>query len=548
MDIPFTAKDLYHRTKHLTISDLADRELRVCAYARVSTASKAQADSYATQVNCYMQKIEDNPLWEFAGIYADEALTGTKVKGRYEFQTMIQECEEGNIDLILTKSVTRFARNTVESIQTIRRLKALGIGIYFEKENINMLTEKSKLLITILSSIAQGESEDFSGNNRWAIIKRFQDGTYVISEPAYGYVNDENGNLVISPKEAKVVRMIFDYYLNGLGAYQIARKINEMRIPTKKSAKKWQEEVIIDILSNPVYEGDVLLQKTFTEKTFPFTKKSNKGEMEKYLIKDDHPPIITREEAQSVRDIMKYRRGIVKAGGSKCNNRYLFSSRIVCMECGSYLRRQKVYIGKPYEKIIWTCPRHIKDKTLCTMKAIREDEIQEAFLAMWNKLYTNQGTVLEPLLEGLKKIPIGSKEMEESEQLNKEIQNLTEQCRILNQVMKKGYIDTALFVENQNMLTRRITECRRKKAQLLSKQKKGKQIIKTEQIIRLIKGEEGLLREFKDKLFDQTVKEIKISKDHDITFCLHNGLELMEENLEKCRGGEFHAVAYTNRI
>lgn len=523
-------------------------KLRVCAYARVSTGSKAQANSYAAQINYYTKKIEENPLWEFIGIYADEAQTGTKVKSRDEFQAMIQECENGNVDLIITKSVTRFARNTVESIQTIRKLKALGIGIYFEKENINTLTEKSELMITILSSIAQGESEDISTNNKWAIVKRFQDGTFIVSEPAYGYGKDEDGNLIINSEEEKVVRMIFKYYLNGFGTYLIAERLNELGIPTKKNAKEWQDSVIKEILKNPVYEGDLLMQKTFTENTFPFTRKTNRGEMEQYLIEDNHPPIITREEAQAVRDIIKYRAGINKAGGDKCNNRYLFSSRIVCRECGSHLRRQKIYIGKTYEKIVWTCPKHVKHKEFCKMKAIREDEIQKAFVAMWNKLYTNQGTVLEPLLEGLKKIPTGLEEINEIEQLNQEIQNLTEQCRILNQVMKKGYMDTALFIENQNILIYKLTECRKKKARLLTRQRRRNEIIKTEQLIGLLKSEERLLKEFKDELFDMTVKEIQISESHDITFCLHNDLKLTEKNFEEGQGGESHAMAYADGI
>ncbi len=204
-------------------------KLRVCGYARVSTGSRTQTESYATQVAYFTEKIGNNPLWEFAGMYADEAVTGTKVKGRNEFQAMIRACEDGDIDLILTKSVTRFARNTVECIQTIRKLKDLGVGILFEKENINTLTEKSELLLTILSSIAQGESEDFSGNNRRSIEKRFRDGTFITGTPAYGYRNDENGNLVIVEKDAETVRWIFESYLNGLGTYVIAKELNKKK-------------------------------------------------------------------------------------------------------------------------------------------------------------------------------------------------------------------------------------------------------------------------------------------------------------------------------
>lgn len=247
------------------------QRLKVCAYARVSTGSRAQAESYATQVEYYTEKIENNPLWEFAGVYADEGITGTKVKGRDDFKAMVAACEEGDIDLILTKSITRFARNTVECIQTIRKLKAIGVGIYFEKEGINTLTEASELMLTILASVAQGESEDFSGNNRWAIINRFENGTFIVGTPAYGYRKDEDGNLIIEETEAEVVRWIFEAYLNGMGAYVIAKMLNDHKIPTIRGSEKWQDSVVKNILMNPVYEGDALHQRTYTEKQLVYS-------------------------------------------------------------------------------------------------------------------------------------------------------------------------------------------------------------------------------------------------------------------------------------
>ena len=518
------------------------QKLKVCAYARVSTGTKAQAESYATQVEYYTEKIESNPLWEFAGVYADEGITGTKVKGRDDFKTMIAACEEGDIDLILTKSITRFARNTVECIQTIRKLKAAGVGIYFEKENINTLTEASELMLTILASVAQGESEDFSGNNRWAIISRFEKGTYIVGTPAYGYRKDEEGNLIIEESEAEVVRWIFESYLNGMGTYVIAKMLNDRRIPTIREGERWQDGVVKNILLNPVYEGDALRQRTYTEKQFPFTRKENKGQMNMYLTKDAHPPIITHEEAEAVQSIMEYRSRTLNMNGEKSQNRYLFSGRIICGECGSHFRRQKIYIGKPYEKIIWTCHRHVEDKEFCHMKAIREDVLQQAFTDMWNKLYTNQGTVLEPLLKALTELAERKPDSAEIEQLDNEIHSLSEQSRILNQVMKKGYMDSALFMEKNNQLAHRLTECRRKKTLLARKQKRTKEIVRTEQLIRLVK-EEGYQTTFNEELFDLTVREIKIFLDHEISFVLKNGLVLTERER-----GSGDAVAYTNRV
>ncbi len=532
-------------------------KLRVCGYARVSTGSKAQAESYATQITYFTEKIGNNPLWEFAGMYADEAATGTKVKGREEFQAMIEACENGEIDLILTKSVTRFARNTVECIQTIRKLKALGVGILFEKENINTLTEKSELMLSILSSIAQGESEDISGNNRWAVEKRFQEGTFVIGTPAYGYKNDENGELVIVEEEAETVQWIFDAYLNGLGTYLIAKELNKKGIPTIRSGEKWCDKTVREILINPVYEGSRLQQRTYTESQFPFVRKVNTGQRNQYLIEDDHEPVITHEEAEAVRKIMEYRSRSLKMGGDKYKNRYLFSGRLICEECGGHFRRQKLCIGQPNEKVIWSCHRHISDKNACSMKAVREDAIQQAFMVMWNKLYTNQGIILEPLLSGLTELSTGIADTEEIEQLDNEIQNLSEQSRILNQVMKKGYMDSALFMESNNQLIHQLTECRRKKTLLAGKRRRIREIVQTQQLIGLLAGQEEPLEEFDENLFDLIVKEIRISKEHDITFWLHNGLELTEKEQDsvlypssniKEKGGDADAVAHANRI
>lgn len=228
--------------------------------------------------------------------------------------------------------------------------------------------------------------------------------------------------------------------------------------------------------------------------------------------------------------------------GERSQNRYIFSSRIICGDCGNHFRRQKIYIGKPYEKIIWTCHKHVEDKEFCHMKAIREDVLQQAFVAMWNKLYTNQGTVVEPLLKALTDLAASKPDSEEIEQLNNEIHSLSEQSRILNQVMKKGYMDSALFMEKNNLLAHRLTECRRKKTLLARKHKRTKEIVRTEQLIGLI-NKVGYQTTFNEELFDMTVKEIKISLDHEISFVLKNGLVLTEQE----RGSE-DAVAHTNRV
>ena len=328
---------------------------RVCAYCRVSTDSTKQHTSYVAQVEYYEKYIENREDWEFAGIFADEAKSGTKLKSRDEFLRMMRECENGNIDIIITKSVTRFARNTVDSIEAIRKLKSLGVTVYFEKENINTLSEQSEQMLTILSSLAQGESESISTNIRWGIQKKFRDGSFNHTCVAYGYKKDKDGELSIKEDEAEIVGRIYKEFLNGKGAYVIARDLTNDHVPSVRAAEKWNENVVKEILKNPIYEGDLILQKTYTTEALPFTRKKNRGEKPQFFIKDNHEPIITREQGQMVREIYEYRRKQMRTDDSgKYQNRYEFSGKIICTECGGTFKRQKIYIGKPYEKIQWS--------------------------------------------------------------------------------------------------------------------------------------------------------------------------------------------------
>ena len=364
----------------------------------------------------------------------------------------------------------------------------------------------------------------------------------IISTPAYGYGKDEDGNLVIIESEAETVRWIYESYLNGMGVYVIAKALNQKGIPTIRGAEKWQDGVIQDILKNPIYEGDMLQQRTYTETRFPFVRRVNNGQRNQYLIKDSHPPIVTHEEAEAVQNLMAYRVDVLHMNKSDYTKRYLFSGRIICGECGRTFRRQKIYIGKPYEKIIWTCSGHVEDKESCCMKAIREDVLHRAFTDMWNKLYTNQGTILEPLLKELTELVAARQDSEEIRQLDKEIKDISEQSQILNQVMRKGYMDSALFMESSSKLGWQLTECRRKKTLLTRKLRRTKEIVRTEQLIQLIAEQDGLREEFDEQLFKMTAEKIVVSKEHDITFCLHNGLKLTE------RGGGQDAVAHANRL
>lgn len=511
---------------------------RVCAYCRVSTDSTKQHTSYVAQMEYYEQYISKRDDWNFAGIFADEAKSGTKIKSRDEFQRMMRECENGNIDIIVTKSITRFARNTVDSIEAIRKLKALGVTVYFEKENLNTLSEQSEQMLTILSSLAQGESESISTNNRWAIQKRFRDGSYKMCSVAYGYTKNEDRELIINKEEAIIVRRIFKEYLNGIGAYVIARNLTYDNIPTPRLAEAWSDGAIMEMLRNPIYEGDLMLQKTYTTEVLPFTKKRNRGEKPQFFIKDNHEAIITREEAEQVREILEYRRQQIGFDQSdKYQNRYELSGKIICSECGSTFRRQKIYIGKPYEKAQWSCNLHIKDSKACTMKPVRDDVIKEAYLILWNKLISNYGYILIPMLDSLKNLRTNKHQEEEIEVLNHKIIELTEQSHILSRVVQKGYMDSALFIQKQNALNIELEETKKQRNGLLDDNGFEKEIEGTQRLLEIIRYNPEFMDAYDENLFIHTVEQVIIGQQGDITFRLINSLELTEYIRNRSSGG-----------
>lgn len=505
------------------------REKRVCAYCRVSTDSEDQKNSFEAQVDYYRHMIGERSGWILAGIYADEARSGTKVKCRDEFQRMIRDCERGKIDYVITKSLTRFARNTVDSLKTIRKLKEMGIGIYFEKERIDTLAEKSELLITILSSVAQGESESTSTNIKWSVLRRFQNGTFVIPDPAYGYQNDEEGNLIIEPEEAMTVRRIFEDYLGGKGAYVIAQELEEEKVPTIRGATHWGESTVRGILNNPIYEGDVLQQKTYTTEGVPFIRKSNKGELPQYLIRDNHQPIISREEAEMVRKICAYRKEKRCADDpSVYQKRYAFSSKIICGECGGTFRRQKLCIGKPNEKVQWSCHNHILNRDFCRQKAIQEETLKGLFVQMWNRLAGNYEKILVPVLAGLKAIPKDPRQEEEILELNNRIDELKQQSYMLRKILVDGDIGSAVFIEKRNLMDSELNEVRRRLQRLERETVFGDEIAQTEYLITVFRNRPSIMESYDEESFLLLVDHVTVYPEKKVQFCLKNGLELEE--------------------
>ncbi len=271
------------------------QKLRVAAYCRVSTGSDEQLVSLKTQINHYESYIKANPDWEFAGLYYDEGITGTKKEKRAELLRMIADCENKKIDFIVTKSISRFARNTTDCLELVRKLIDLGIFIYFEKENINTGSMENELMLSILSGLAESESVSIAENNKWSVKRRFQNGTFKISCPPYGY-DVVDGKLVVNEAEADIVRFIFAEILSGKGSGKIADELNSRMVPARKGGH-WSETTIRGMVVNERYTGDAIFQKTYTDEHF--NRHTNKSESEKYLFKDHHRAIISHEDFES---------------------------------------------------------------------------------------------------------------------------------------------------------------------------------------------------------------------------------------------------------
>lgn len=313
---------------------------RVAAYCRVSTDSEEQLNSYAAQKAYYTQKIEESPDWEMAGVFADEGITGTSLKKRKEFNKMIAACKRGRIDMIITKSLSRFARNTVDYLETVRMLKANGIGVIFEKENINTLTESSEFLITLFSGFAQAESESLSKNVIWGKKKSMAKGNVPFQyKKLLGYRRGEDDKPEIVPEEAETVRRIYRLYLDGLSLGQIQETLNADHVPTAKGVRAWSHQVIQNILTNEKYIGDALLQKTYVTDCISKRVKKNQGERPMYYVENHHPAIIPRAQFNRVREEMTRRaskRKVMQKTGKteqgKYSAKYALSELLVCGE------------------------------------------------------------------------------------------------------------------------------------------------------------------------------------------------------------------------
>lgn len=377
------------------------QKIRVAAYCRVSTDSEEQETSYEAQVSHYTKYIKSKPEWQMVEVYADDGISGTNTAKRDEFNRMIADCEAGKIDLILTKSISRFSRNTLDCLKYTRKLKALNIAVFFEKENINTMDSKGEVLLTIIASLAQQESESLSANVRMGIQYRNQQGKVQINHNWFlGYTKDAEGNLVIDPEQAEIVRRIYREYPEGASFLQIKRSLEADGIPNGAEHLKWHESNIHQILTNEKYIGDALLQKTYTVSILDKKRAANNGEMPKYYVEGSHEAIIDRDVFMKVKAEIARRANLNPDGKRRVySSKYALSGMVFCGHCGDIYRRVK-WNNRGCKSTVWRCvSRVLKGKMDfdCPARTVKEEVLQGAIVTAVNDAYAKRNAVISLL-------------------------------------------------------------------------------------------------------------------------------------------------------
>lgn len=505
------------------VSSTEQTKLRVAAYARVSTGSEDQLVSLETQIKHYESYIKTNPAWDFAGLYYDEGITGTKKEKRPELLRMIADCEHRKIDLIVTKSISRFARNTMDCLGLVRKLTKLGIFVYFESENINTGSMESELMLSILSGLAEGESASIAENNKWSIQKRFQNGTYKIGCSPYGY-NAVNGELVINEQQAEIVRLIFSEALSGKGTHKIAKELNAKGLKGKNGGR-WTSSTIRGMIGNEKYIGDAIFQKTYSDSQF--NRHKNDGEKEQYLIREHHEAIISHDDFEAAQMVTEQRgkeKGLEKYN-KKYLNRYPFSGKIICSQCGGTFKRRTHSSGSKY--IAWCCSTHIESIEKCSMKYVLDSDFEYAFVTMMNKLIFSHQTVLKPLLIGLRGVNTNDSLMS-IQDIDKKLAENAEQQAVLVNLMTKDYLDRVVYKKSSNSLLQEAERLQRQKESINRLLQSGNQHLGEVSALLQYATKATMLKRFDEDVFNSFVKRIIVYSRTEIGFELKCGITLKE--------------------
>lgn len=493
-------------------------KLRVAAYCRVSTDSDEQASSYETQVEHYTEYIKKNPEWEFAGIYADDGISGTNTKKREEFNRMIEACKAGEIDMIITKSISRFARNTLDCLKYIRMLKDKNIPVFFEKESINTMDAKGEVLLTIMASLAQQESQSLSQNVKMGLQFRYQNGQVQVNHNHFlGYTKDREGNLVIDPEQAEVVKRIYREYLEGSSMDKIAKGLEKDGILTGAGKKKWWTSTINKILRNEKYIGDALLQKTYTTDFLNKTRVKNNGIVPQYYVEGNHEAIIPKDIFLRVQEEL-VRRRVVKtsANGKKrsysCN--HCFAQIIICGECGEMFRRIH-WNNRGCKSIVWRCLSRLEATGQeCHARTVNEKVLENVVVQAINKLLGDKSTYQTQLQQNIAKV-IRDAQKNTADGIDEQLLEL-----------QKELLKKANNKESYDEIAQQIFKLREQRQQCtVDTATRDAQIARITELQDFIKQQRTDLAEFDETLVKRWLKQIIVWEDH-FTVELKSGLKI----------------------
>lgn len=515
----------------------AEKCLKVAAYCRVSTDEEEQKNSYQAQIEYYTDKINKNPEWQMAGIFADEGITGTQAKKRPEFLKMIRLCRQGKIDVILTKSLSRFARNTVDSLNYIRELRTLGIAVISEKENINTLTAESEMLITIMSCFAQAESESISKNVAWGIRQSFKNGNVPMQyKKLLGYKKGADGNAEIVSDEAEIVKEIYRCYLDGASLNQIADMLNNRGLTTKGSNSPYRKEVIQRILTNEKYTGDALLQKTYITDCITKKSRKNNGELPMYLVKNHHEPIISRTDFNRVQEEMARRSAkrsiaekLTKTEQGKYSAKYALSELLICGECGSHYRRV-TWTAKGFKEIKWRCINRIQygKKNCHSSPTIDEQALHKAIISAINEFCEVKDEVAKALRESITEVldPNLNGSIQAAQQRIDELaHNIDELIKLATvpETAATAMADIEKFSEEMKTLREFIET---EKAKQIAVQRGSAEL---DAILKRLEKEDFTMTEYNDVAVRQLIEKVTVESKNVIKVAFKGGLEIRKE-------------------
>ena len=488
-------------------------KLRVAAYVRVSSRSEEQEESFAAQLRYYTQKIAQEPDWILVDIYADEGVSGLSTGKREEFNRLMADCRKGKIDSILVKSISRFARNTVDFLSSVRELKRLGVNVIFEKENINTAEAANEFLLTFFCNGAQEESMSISGNQRWAMRKRMERGELLTSSIPYGYRLEEK-MLVPIPEEAAVVCEVFKKYLSGWGEAEIAADLRRRAVPTGDNTDQWRTTTVRCILKNEKYVGDARQQKTFTKDVRNKKRKINTGERDQYYVENSHTPILPREVYEKAMCLRKERTSTSEPYQTP------FRKMIFCAECGSLCkcRRQN-------DVAYWGCAAHEHDVEACKGKRVTEESIKQAFVRMWNTLSRHRKDIVAPTINMLERIQAAqTRGNAELVRCNQQIAQLTEQNHVLAEIERQGLMDSAFFIEQRTTLDKQLAAAREEKRRLFTEDADADLMNELETLCMLLEEDDAPKQTFNESDFQRIVTRVEIGRDKKLRFHLTCGL------------------------